>query len=287
MKRKKDKRFWILSVFCVFILAGLIWSQEEEENQARFGGKVLDQEKKSIDQAQVQLNLQGANKVYTEKSNKKGDFSFRMLFPGKYVLTVTKEGYQDFTTEIELQPGAFQKYEISLAKALSPEQKNQQEAYVSFQKGVSLAQEKKLDEAIEAFRTATELKTDFAEAYINLGALLFQKTRDDEAEKALVRALELKPDEPKIKEILGNINFEKAKALLQKDKFDEAMEKLKISYDFNPNYPFTSYLFGYTYSKKGMNEEAIKYFEAFLQMAPDSPQAAQVKEILVNLKKEN
>ena len=89
-----------------------------------------------------------------------------------------------------------------------------------------------------------------------------------------------------IKEILANIHFEKAKALLQKDKFDEALEELKISYDYNPNYPYTSYLFGYTYSKKGMNKEAIKYFDAFLQMAPDSPQASKVKEIVENLKKQ-
>ena len=61
-----------------------------------------------------------------------------------------------------------------------PEQKNQQEAFASFQKGVELANEKKLDEAVAAFRTATELNPNFAEAYINLGLLLFQQTKDDD-----------------------------------------------------------------------------------------------------------
>jgi regulator of sirC expression with transglutaminase-like and TPR domain len=42
---------------------------------------------------------------------------------------------------------------------------------------------------------------------------------------------------------------------------------------------------GYAYSQKGLKEEAIKSFEAFLQLEPNAPQAAQVKEILENLKK--
>ena len=91
-----------------------------------------------------------------------------------------------------------------------------------------------MDEAIDAFRTATELKPDFVEAYINLGALLFQEAKDDEAEKALVKALELKPDDPKIKQILGNINFEKAKALLQKDEFDQALDRLFVMMHHDP-----------------------------------------------------
>jgi tetratricopeptide (TPR) repeat protein len=116
--------------------------------------------------------------------------------------------------------------------------------------------------------------------------LLFQLMKDDEAEKALLKALELKPDEPKTKSALGNLYFEKARTLLEADKTDEALEQLKLSYSYNPEYSYTSYLLGYAHSKKGNKEEAIKYFEAFLAKEPNSPQAAQVKEILENLKKQ-
>jgi len=224
---------WALRFFCVFIFSALILGQQMEEEKARIDGKILDMEKKPVAQAEVQLNHRETNRIYTSKSNKKGEFAFRMLFAGKYVMTITKEGYKSYSMELELHPGSIQGFEINLAKEFSSEQKNQQEASLSFQKGIEMAREDKIDEAIEAFRKAAELKADFAEAYINLGILLFQRAKDEEAEKVLVRTLELRPEEPKAKEILGNIYFAKAKALLQDDKIDEALEKLKTSYSYN------------------------------------------------------
>jgi Flp pilus assembly protein TadD len=282
---KKIKRIWIVGFLCAFILSGLIFSQPMEEEHARLDGKILDMKKMPLAQAEIQLNHQATNRIFHSKSNKKGEFAFRMLLAGKYVLTVTKEGYKSYSMDVELQPDSGQEFEITLADELSSDEKNQREAFSSFQKGIELAKENRTDEAVKAFRKATELKTDFAEAYINLGILLFQQAMDEEAERVLVRALELKPEEPKPKEFLGKINFAKAKALLQNDRINEALEKLKASYSYNPDYSYTSYLLGYAYHKKENREESIKYFEAFLQMEPNAPQASQVREILESLKK--
>jgi len=282
---KKIERIWIVGFICAFILSGLIFSQPLEEEHARLDGKILDMMKMPLAQAEIQLNHQATNRIFHSRSNKKGEFAFRMLLAGKYVLTVTKEGYKSYSMNMELQPGSGQEFEITLADELSSDKKNQQEAFSSFQKGIELAKENRTDEAVKAFRKATELKTDFAEAYINLGILLFQQAMDEEAERVLVRALELNPEEPKTKEFLGKINFAKAKALLQNDRINEALEKLKASYSYNPDYSYTSYLLGYAYHKKENREESIKYFEAFLQMEPNAPQASQVREILESLKK--
>ena len=113
----------------------------------------------------------------------------------------------------------------------------------------------------------------------------YQQAKDEEAEEALLRAIELKSDESQVKVFLGNLYFLKAKALLQDDRINEALEKLKASYSYNPDYSYTSYLLGYAYHKKENREESIKYFEAFLQMEPNAPQASQVREILESLKK--
>jgi len=283
---KSIGKFSILSLSFILLFSGFSLGRQQEEEQAWLDGKIMDAEKKPLAEAEIQLKNQGTNLVMTAKSNKKGQFAFRALFAGKYVVTASKEGYVTHSLEIELEAGSPQQLTINLAKALSPEQKNQQEAFASFQKGIGLANEKKLDEAVAAFRTATELNPNFAEAYINLGLLLFQLTKDEEAEKAMLKALELKPDEPKAKRTLGSIYFEKARVLLEADKIDEALEQLKTSYSYDPEYSYTSYLLGYAYSKKGIKEEAIKYFEAFLEKEPDSPQASQVKEILEGLKKQ-
>jgi len=275
-----------LGLGIILLCSGICAAKQQEDEQARLEGKIMDTENKPLAEAEIQLKNLGTNQIVTVKSNKKGEFGFRAILAGKFLLTATKEGYLAHSTEIELEPGTAPRININLAKELSPEQKNEKEAIASFQKGIELANEKKFDEAIVAFRTSTELKPDFGEAYINLGLLLFQQTQDEEAEKALLKALELKPDETKIKATLGSLYFEKGRTLLEADKIDEALEPLKTSYFYNPGYSYTSYLLGYAYSKKGIKEEAIKYFEAFLVKEPNSPQASQVKEILENLKKQ-
>lgn len=279
-------RILAFSFLAVLFFPALGLGQEEGDEMAQLAGRVLDFEKKPIAQVEIQLKHQGTGQALSIKTNKKGEFTFRRLFSGKYSLTSVKEGYKSIYQEVELEAGASRMVEIDLAKELSEEQKNRQEALALFQNGVSLAQENKIDEAVEAFRKAVELKPDLAEAYINLGLLFFRQDKTEEAEKALLKALELKPEDPKIKQALGNIYFEKAKGLLQQDKIDEALETLKLSYGYNPNDPYTNYLLGYAYSQKGLKEEAIKSFEAFLQLEPNAPQAAQVKEILENLKKQ-
>jgi len=276
---------WALIFFYGFIFSNLALGQQMEDETAKLEGKILDMKKMPLAQAEIQLNHQATNRIFHSKSNKKGEFAFQMLFAGKYVLTVTKEGYKSYSMDVELQPGSRQEFEITLADELSSDEKNQREAFSSFQKGIELAKENKIDEAIKAFRKSTELKDDFAEAYSNLGILLFQQAKDEEAEEALLRAIELKSDESQVKVFLGNLYFLKAKTLLQDDRINEALEKLKASYSYNPDYSYTSYLLGYAYHKKENREESIKYFEAFLQMEPNAPQASQVREILESLKK--
>src|SRR5205085_7733045 len=59
----------------------------------------------------------------------------------------------------------------------------------------ALEQLHRLEEAEAAVRRAIELKPDYAEAYSNLGMVLWKHTdRLQEAEAALRRAIELKPD---------------------------------------------------------------------------------------------
>ena len=279
-------RILAIGFLAVLLFPAVGIGQEEEDEMAQLTGKVLDLEKKPIAQAAIRIKNLRTGQTLSENAGKKGEFAFRRLGPGKYSVTVAKEGYKGFSQEIDLESGSAPKVEIKLAGEPSEEQKKRQEALASFQNGLSLARADKLEEALAAFREAAELKPDLAEAHINLGLLLYRQGKSDEAEKALLKALQLKPEEPSSRETLAAIYFEKAKELLQLDKIDEALEKLKSCYGLDPNNAFTSYLLGYAYTQKGMKEEAAKSFEAFLQLAPDAPQAAKVKEILENLKKQ-
>jgi tetratricopeptide (TPR) repeat protein len=283
---RKTNLFIIVLSLLVILAPGVIRAQEEEEENATLGGKVVDVEKKPIESAEINLKHVTMGGTSSAKSNKKGEFSFRRLFPGKYEMTVQKEGYVTYSGQVELKANTAPKVEITLAKGMTEEQKKTAEAVAAFKRGTELFQQKKTDEALAEFQKAIDLKPDFVEAYINKGILHFQNMQDVEAENNIKKALELKPEDPKAKEILANIYFEQSKTLLQNDKIDEALEKLKVAGSYRPEYSYINYLLGYAYNKKGMKEETIKYFELFLQQEPTAPQAAQVKTLLEQLKKQ-
>ncbi|NIO48263.1 MAG: tetratricopeptide repeat protein [Candidatus Aminicenantes bacterium] len=272
-------------VALIIVMLGAISSPLAGQAKAKLDGTVLNINKEAIPQAEVQLKHEDSGQMFYFKSNKKGRFSSSFLPSGNYNLTVEKEGYESFTGELKLSPNITQKIKVTLVKEKPEEQKREEEAIAYFKKGTKLSREKKLEEAIQAFQKAVELKEDFFEAYVNLGAFLFQQQKDDEAEKALLKALELRPEESKPKEILADINFEKAKILIQENKLDEALERLKQSYNFRADHAYVNFLLGYLYHEKGMKEEAIKHFEAFLQLAPNAPQVKDVKKLLESLKK--
>jgi tetratricopeptide (TPR) repeat protein len=283
----KVKVLSVILTLLVFVGPRIMRSQEQEieAESAALNGKVVNVEKKPIENAQVNLRNTTTGKVTSTKANKKGEFSFRRLFAGKYEITVEREGYTSYTGQLEIKEGSSPKVEVTLAVELTAEQKKEAEAVGAFKKGADLFKEKKTEEAMQEFQKAIDLKPDFFEAYLNKGILLFQSMKDEEAEKCILKAQELKPDDPKPKEILANIYFEQAKTLLENDKLDEALEKLKVVSATRPDYPYLNFLFGYAYYKKNVKEDAIKHFELFLQQEPNSPQVAQVKALLEELKK--
>jgi len=266
---------------------GTISSPLVGQGKGELEGTVLDINKEAIPQAEVQLKHEKSGEIFNFKSDKKGEFSSSSLPAGDYNITVEKEGYQSFKGELKLSPNTVRRIKVTLVKEMPLEQRRGEEAIAYFEKGTKLSKDNKIEEAIQAFQKAVELKEDFFEAYVNLGAFLFQQQKDDEAEKALLKAFELRPEESKPKEILAAINFEKAKILIQKNKTDEALERLKQSYNFRADHAYVNFLLGYLYNEKKMKDEAIKHFEAFLQLAPNAPQAKDVKKLLKTLKKKD
>jgi tetratricopeptide (TPR) repeat protein len=280
-----------LSAFClvliIIVMPRAVSTQEVEQARIKLEGTILNINKEVIPEAEVQLNDKESGQTFYSKSNKKGEFSCRPLPAGNYTLTVKKKGYKIYTGELKLGPNIIQKIEVILVEEGTLEQKKEEEAIAYFKKGVKLSRENQLEEAVHAFQKAVELKEDFFEAYVNLGTFLFQQQKDDEAERALLKALELRPEGSKPKEILAAINFEKAKILIKENKMDEALERLKQAYSFHQAHAYVNFLLGYLYDKKEMNDEAIKHFENFLRLAPNAPQAKDIKKILESLKRQD
>ncbi len=97
-----------------------------------------------------------------------------------------------------------------------------EEAMALNSRGVSLYYSGALEAAEAAFRSALELKPDFAEASNNLGLALSRQGRDAEAEACFSKALEL---EPAMAEAMNNLGF----LLHQGMKFEKAVEMFSRS----------------------------------------------------------
>ena len=59
---------------------------------------------------------------------------------------------------------------------------------------ISLQEQGKLEEAIEAYNKALAIKPDYAEAYNNMGVTLKEQGKLEEAIEAYNKALAIKPD---------------------------------------------------------------------------------------------
>jgi len=278
-----------------FILIALILTMSGPNSAQAIGqtgkgkvrGTILDTNNEPIIAAQIQLKHENTGRILKAKSKKKGEFLFSFLLPGKYSFTAEKEGYQNQTGEFRLISNTIPKLEIVLIKEETQEQKAEKEAILLFEKGIKLAGENKLDEAIQFFQKATEFKPDFAEAHLNIGTLYYRQQKDDNAEKALLKAYELNPDESKAKQLLADIYYANASKLIQSDRIDEALEILKQAYSIKPEHAYVNYFLGVIFASKGMKEEAIEHFETFLQLEPKSPYVEKVKEVLKDIKEIN
>jgi len=135
-----------------------------------------------------------------------------------------------------------------------------------YAEGVKLANENRVEEALEAFYKAIELKPDFHEAYLNFGILSYHLQKSNEAEEALLKAHELNPEEPKVNQLLAEIYYESARKSVESKESGEALEKLKQAYYFDSGHAYVNYFLGGLYAEEGMRDEAIKHLEAFLRL---------------------
>jgi tetratricopeptide (TPR) repeat protein len=136
----------------------------------------------------------------------------------------------------------------------------------------------KLDEAEHEFVRAIELDPKAFNPLLNLGITFVQGQRFTEAAKTLQQALSLQPDSPSARLYLGL-------ALGSLDDLTGAERELKKAHDFGgPAYAVALFNLGVVYQRRGERQEAIKMFETYLREAPNSPNAAAVKQLIDTLR---
>jgi tetratricopeptide (TPR) repeat protein/tRNA A-37 threonylcarbamoyl transferase component Bud32 len=130
--------------------------------------------------------------------------------------------------------------------------------------GVALRAQKKLDEAVVAYKKSIELNADCAIVHSNFGNALLDKGQLDEAIAEYGEAIRLNKDSPVAHNNLGV-------ALMDKGQLDEAIAECHKAIRLNKDYPDAHGNLGNALRGKGQLDEAITEYREAIRLNKDDP----------------
>jgi tetratricopeptide (TPR) repeat protein len=132
--------------------------------------------------------------------------------------------------------------------------------------GIALQLQGKPDEAISHYRRALQIDPGYVEAHYNMGITFRAQGRHDEAISCYRQALRLKPYHIETHSNLGSL-------LSAQSKFDEAIKHFRQALHVKPDFAEVHYNLGLALKSQGKLDEAIKHFRQTLQVKPDLAEA--------------
>ena len=282
------------------------WGQSEF---ASLQGKVLDDQGQPIEGATLNLKDVTRGGETTFVTDKKGFFYRGNLRASEYELTISKAGYQGFRDRLSFKPGEESRQDFRLGPASSP-------AEDAFRKGVDAFSRGDYVSAAQAFEEVVRLAPDSAEGHTNLGLAYLQLSRTEEAVAALEEASRLAPDsfatgvqlaaayaqanqtekaigafenaftkrhgpsDPIAVEArlgVGSLYFATGRVADAIDTYQKVLET-------SPGSAGALLGLGKCYFNSGEVERARQYLEDVVATAPDSPEAAEARRFLEQLK---
>lgn len=298
----------VLAFTLAVVIAGAAAAQTSGE--ARIGGKVVDENKKPVQDVVVRATLAGQPRPLQAKTNNKGEWSINNIAGGTWELEFSKEGYATQKGNVELQADQrITGVEVVLARPAADPRAAFEEEYkravgmmqnrqfaearqilegllakhpTVFQLHDTIARtyaaEGQIDKALEQSRLAHEKEPQNETFKILLGALLLEKGQKEEAEKLLEAVDVSKVEDPSafINLLIHRINDKRT---------DEAValaEKLVARF---PNDASLYYYRGRAYLQAKKMPEAKADLEKFVASAsPDAPELADARKLLEQMK---
>jgi tetratricopeptide (TPR) repeat protein len=133
--------------------------------------------------------------------------------------------------------------------------------------------------AVEAFRSATQIEPTLQQANLYLGQFYYENIQYKEAEPYLLHAAADQPKSAKLLTALANTE-------MQNGESDLALANARKvpSLPDHKQFAISHLIVAQALTGKGNDDEIAKEYEAYLKEAPDSPLAPRVKDALAKLK---
>jgi tetratricopeptide (TPR) repeat protein len=132
--------------------------------------------------------------------------------------------------------------------------------------GKALAQQERLDEAVQAFSESLQIRPDFAHAHANLGGALRRQGKLEAAAAHFETALFFHPEDAQVQNDLGNV-------LDALGRPDAAMPHYLLALQVNPDLASAHYNLAGTLAARGQADEAVSHFEAAIRLEPKNASA--------------
>lgn len=132
--------------------------------------------------------------------------------------------------------------------------------------GIAMERHGKLTEAVSHYREALRIKPDYAEPHNNIGVALEKQGNFSEAIRHYFKALQISSKYASAHNNLGN-------AMAQQGNFETAVYHYQEALRINPRYAGAWYNLGKIYASRGKTEKAILYYEKALQLNPNMADA--------------
>lgn len=140
-------------------------------------------------------------------------------------------------------------------------------AYEHYLEGCRLdEQEATWDAADAAYRRAVELDPSLANAFTNLGNLMFKRGRLTEAEQFYARALAIDPEQPEALYNLGFLLYDRGEVVQAVSSFERALGS-------DPSFADAHFNLAMAYQDLGKPQQARPHWETYLALDPNSPWA--------------
>ncbi|MGQ9618205.1 MAG: tetratricopeptide repeat protein [Candidatus Aminicenantia bacterium] len=310
----------VIFLTITFLSFSVLFSQAGR-GTARISGTVKDENKNPVVGAKVVMEHQEEKGVTRDAvTDKKGKWSIIGLGSGLWKVSIVAEGYEPFeqiifVSQLERNPSI----DAVLKKAKHPETVSE-EGIEFLEQGNALFSEGKYDEAIDAYKKfleknpanfqvrynigncykekgeydkaieeyniviknikekKQELKGDelASKAFTGIGEAYFKKGDFQNARESFMKSLEIFPKDEVLAYNVGEIYF-------SNDKVDEAIQFFILATQIKPEWSDPYLKLGYAYFNKGDFEKAKENLKKYLELAPNAPNAEEIKKVIQQL----
>ena len=306
-----------MTVPLILLSLALALSAQDDLGRGRISGEIVDESGAKILDALVVVESTRSSTRLETKTDKKGHFAVGGLGTGAWRVTASKEGYLSAATEVQVsQLAANPPVLLTLTSASAGGAATSAEAGASLlDSGNALLKAGRYDEALAVFEDFAAKFPDIYAVRLNIGSACMEKGDLDRAEaefkavldkngpapedlrkqkdtslKALSglgevalkrgdfesalgffrRVLEVSPEDPAAAYNVGEIFFSNLKT-------DDAIAYFELAIKIKSDWPKAYHRLGLVYLNKGDFPKALANLKKFLELDPQSPEAAGVK----------